>query len=151
MVGGTAFRPNPANFGVIRVDPGWLYLLRNANLFKVGKTANPKRRFLGEARTWLPDMELIAVKPFWDVSVLERLLHSGLAKFWYEGEWHQFSNEIDSRFLIDGFCKFSDNDRDLNSIDFIYRVNGSGMAELIREHNHRRISLRQWQREAGAG
>jgi len=31
------------------VDPGWLYILRNADLFKAGKTTDPKRR-LREAR-----------------------------------------------------------------------------------------------------
>jgi hypothetical protein len=32
------------------VDPGWLYVLKNGDLFKVGKTTDPERR-VREART----------------------------------------------------------------------------------------------------
>ena len=35
-----------------------------------------------------------------------------------------------------------------NTVDFGYWIGGSGMGELIMEQNRRRISLRQWQREA---
>jgi len=144
------FRPNLDIFGVPRVDPGWLYIVKNGDLFKIGKTTNPKRRLFREARTWLPDIKLVGVKPFWNIGKLERQLHSGLAQFWYSGEWHQFPDDT-YEWLFEDFSNFYDEDRDMNSVDFIYWVNGSGMSELIMEQNHRRISLRRWQREAGAG
>jgi hypothetical protein len=144
------FRPDLDIFGVRRLDPGWLYIVENGGLFKIGKTTNPSRRLLREARTWLPDMELVGVKPFWNIRELERQLHSGLANFWYAGEWHKFSDDTYD-WLFEDFCEFYDEDRDMNSVDFIYWINGSGMAELIIEQNNREISLRRWQREAGAG
>lgn len=144
------FRPNLDIFGVSKLDPGWLYIIKNGSLFKIGKTKNPNRRLLKEARTWLPDMEIVGVKPFWNISELERQLHSGLADHWYSGEWHQFPDDTYD-WLFDDFRGFYDEDRDMNSVDFIYWINGSGMAELIIEQNNRRISLKRWQREAGAG
>ena len=85
-------------------------------------------------------MNLIGVKPFWNISALERELHSGLANFWYAGEWHQFpDNTYD--WLLEDFRGFYDDDRDMNSVDFIYWINSSGMAELIMEQNSRQISL----------
>ena len=151
MASRSEFRPNLDIFGVSRHDPGWLYIVRNADLLKVGKTIDPKRRLFREARTWLPDMELIGVKPFWNIHDLERLLHCGLAQFWYSGEWHKFPDGDCSEFLITGFREFYDDDRDMNSVDFIYWFNSSGMGELVMEQNHRQISLRKWQREVGVG
>ncbi len=144
------FRPNLDIFGVARLDPGWLYIVKNGPLFKIGKSINPTRRLLRDARTWLPDLELIGVKPFWKISALERQLHSGLANYWYAGEWYQFPDDTYG-WLFEDFRGFYDEDRDMNSVDFIHWINGSGMCELIMEQNNRRISLRQWQREAGAG
>jgi hypothetical protein len=129
------------------VDPGWLYILRNADLFKAGKTTDPKRR-LREARIWLPNGEVIGVKPFWNTHILERTLLCGIANHWLEGEWHQFPDDTYSEFLVKGFRAFDDDDRNKNSVDFQYWINGSGMGEVIMEQNHRRISLRRWQREA---
>jgi hypothetical protein len=151
MTSVSAFRPNPDIFGVARADPGWLYLVRNGELFKIGKTTDPKRRLFRDAKTWLPDMELIGVKPFWNISSLERLLHCGLANCWYAGEWHRFPDKDYIDFLSDGFREFYDDDRDMNSVDFIYWFNGSGMGDLVLEQNYRKMSLRKWQREAGAG
>jgi hypothetical protein len=145
------FRYNLAIFGVQRESPGWLYLIRNGDLFKVGKTRNPKRRLFRDAKTWLPDMELIGVKPFWNYSRLERELQCGLANYWHAGEWHKFDCEEDYEFLVDGFKEFYDDDIDKNSVDFIYWINGSGMAELLHEQCNREISLRRWQREAKHG
>jgi hypothetical protein len=144
------FRPNLDAFGVNRLDPGWLYIVKNGPLFKIGKTTNPSRRLLKEARTWLPNLDVVGVKPFWNISQLERQLHSGIANFWYSGEWHQFPDDTYD-WLFENFRGFYDEDRDMNSVDFIYWINGSGMAELIIEQNRRRISLKRWQREAGAG
>jgi Meiotically up-regulated gene 113 len=131
-------------------DAGWLYIIKNASLFKIGSTTNPARRLSKDARTWLPDLELVGVKPFWNVRSLEGTLHCGLANFWYSGEWHQFPDETYD-WLFDDFQKFHDEDRNKNSRDFHYWINGSGMAELIVEQNHRKISLRKWQREASVG
>jgi hypothetical protein len=49
------------------------------------------------------------------------------------------------------FEAFDDRDRNKNSVDFGYWIGGSGMGEVIMEQNHRRISLRGWQRVAGSG
>jgi hypothetical protein len=115
-------------------------------MLKVGKTTNPKRR-ARDARTWLPDVDIIAFKPFWEIGRLERTMHAGLANLWHRGEWHSV-DEIDCQFLVDGFREFYDDDRDMNSVDFIYWFNGSGLAEVAVEGNSRRLSLREWQREA---
>ena len=39
-------------------DPGWLYVMANGNLVKIGKTHNPERR-IRDARTWIPDGKVI--------------------------------------------------------------------------------------------
>ncbi len=144
------FQYNLAVFGVRRQDPGWLYMIKNGDLLKIGKTTNPARRLYRDAKTWLPDMELIGVKPFWDYSRRERELHCGVANFWYAGEWHRFPTENNAEFLVEGFKEFNDDDIDQNSVDFIYWINGSGMAELLHEQCDRQISLRRWQREASS-
>ncbi|MBI5263853.1 MAG: hypothetical protein HY852_18750 [Bradyrhizobium sp.] len=128
------------------INGGWLYILRNGDLLKLGKTTNPKRR-LREACTWLPNGEVIGIKPFWCVHELERTLLCGIANFWFEGEWHEFPDDSWSDFLISGFREFSDHDRSRNTVDFSYWIGGSGMGEVIMEQNHRRISLRRFQRE----
>lgn len=129
------------------VDPGWLYILRNDDLFKIGKTAHPQRR-MQEARTWLPDGKVIGIKPFWSIHQFERTLLCGLANHWFEGEWHRFPDVNWSSFLVDGFRQFDDHDRNKNTVDFGYWISGSGMGEVVMEQTHRRISLRRWQREA---
>jgi T5orf172 domain len=139
--------PFPAWTRCQPIDPGWLYIVQNGQLLKVGKTTNPKRR-LREAQTWLPEGEVIGIKPFWNIHVYERTLLCGIANYWLEGEWHRFPDEGHSGFLISGFRLFDDHDRNKNTVDFSYWIGGSGMGELIMEQNHRRISLRQWQRRA---
>lgn len=130
-----------------QVDPGWLYILRSQDLLKVGRTTDPRRR-LREARTWLPDVVVEGVKPFWHVREFERTLLCGLAQFWHRGEWH-FSRVLDDlNFVVEGFQMFDDHDRARNTVDFSYWIGGSGMGELACEQNSRQISLRQWQREA---
>ncbi len=131
------------------IDPGWLYILRNGDLFKVGKTTHPKRR-LREARTWLPTGEVIGIKPFWHVHEFERTLLCGIANFWHEGEWHRFPDESWSDVLTEGFRIFDDHDRSKNTVDFSYWIGGSGMGEVIMEQNHRRVSLRRFQRDERA-
>lgn len=139
--------PLPAWTSRQPIDPGWLYILRADTLFKVGKTTNPRRR-LREALTWLPDGEVVGMKPFWTIHQFERTLLCGIANFWHEGEWHRFPDSSWSDPLVEGFREFDDHDRNKNTVDFGYWIGGSGMGELIAEQNHRRISLRRWQREA---
>jgi hypothetical protein len=129
------------------VNPGWLYILRSGSLFKVGKTTNPRRR-IRQAQTWLPDGEVIGIKPFWRIHEFERILLCGIANFWHKGEWHQFPDETWSDFLTTGFRMFDNHDRNKNTVDFGYWIGSSGMGELIVEQNSRRISLRRWQHEA---
>lgn len=129
------------------VDPGWLYILRSGDLFKIGKTTHPQRR-LKEAGTWLPDGEVVGVKPFWCIHEFERTLLCGIANFWHAGEWHRFPNIEWSSALTDGFRMFDNHDRNRNTVDFSYWIGGSGMGELVMEQNRRRVSLRSWQREA---
>ncbi len=143
------FRPDLDIFGVPKLDPGWLYVIKDSGRFKIGKTTNPMRR-LRTAKTWLPTMEVVGIKPFWNISALERQLLSGLAQFWICGEWYAFPDDTYD-FLFEDFGAFYDEDRDMNSVDFIYWINSSGMGELLMEHARRKISLRKWQREAGTG
>jgi hypothetical protein len=139
--------PMPAWSMCQLINPGWLYILRNGELLKIGKTTRPMRRFR-EAQTWLPDGEVIGMKPFWCIHKFERTLLCGIANHWYQGEWHKFPDSTWSEFLIDGFRMFDDHDRNKNTVDFGYWIGGSGMGEVIMEQNRRRISLRRWQREA---
>ena len=129
------------------VDPGWLYLLKNGELFKVGKTKSPHRQ-LQQARTWLPEADIVGIKPFWSVAEFERTLLCGIANFWVDGEWHQFPDAIWSDFLVEGFQAFDDHNRNKNTVDFSYWIGGSGMGELIAEQNRLKLSLRRWQRAA---
>jgi hypothetical protein len=75
---------------------------------------------------------------------------SGLVQFWVAGEWYECSDDS-CDLLFEDFSNFYDEDRDMNSVDFIYWINGSGMAELLIKHNRRRISLKRWLREAKFG
>lgn len=134
-------------FGVSCVDPGYIYLVSNGDLIKIGKTNHPLRRLKKEARTWLPDLEIIAVKPFWGVTQTERDLHTALSSYWYHGEWCKISDENDRELLVEGMQELSDDDRDTNSVDFIYFMNSSGMAEFCIELSERQSSLRAFQKE----
>jgi hypothetical protein len=71
-------------WGIRRVDPGYIYIIENHGRYKLGKTNSTQAR-LRSARTWLPDMALVAFKPFWGVSHHERQLHTGFASYWYAG------------------------------------------------------------------
>jgi len=141
------FRPDLRIFGVPKLDAGYLYIVKVGPRFKIGKTTNPKRRLLA-AKTWLPEFDLIGVKPFWNISALERDFLAGLAQFWFSGEWHEFPDE-DYDYIFDDFAAFYDEDRDMNSVNFIYWMHEFG--EILMEYNSRQISLRKWQRDAGAG
>src|ERR1700730_6157812 len=98
--------PLPLWTNVRPIDPGWLYILQNGDLLKIGKTKNPKRRLCREARTWLPDGNVIGVKPFWEIHDFERTLLCGLANHWHSGEWHHFPDSSYSDFLTNDFRLF---------------------------------------------
>ncbi|MCD0421927.1 GIY-YIG nuclease family protein [Rubrivivax sp. JA1024] len=130
-------------FGVERNDPGWIYIFENGDLLKVGKTTAPKRR-IREARTWIPTIKIVGIKPFWNVSSIERTIHEGCAPYWHGGEWFEFETRNDYQLLIDGFQEFYEEDPDSNSVDFIYWWNSSGFAEFSIERRAQRMSLRRW-------
>jgi hypothetical protein len=112
---------------------------------KIGKTKDPLRRLLREAQTWSPDpLELIGVKPFWNITRIEYSLHSGLAEFWHRGEWHRFDDPYWFDFFVSRFRALSDKNRDANSVDVIYWMNGDNYAEAIRMQREHKMSLRAW-------
>jgi hypothetical protein len=132
---------------VRRVDPGYIYILENGGRYKIGKSTGTERR-LRAAKTWLPDMKLVGFKPFWGMSHHERCLHTGFARYWYSGEWFDFAGDDDARdLLIEGFVAFSDDNPDMNSVNFIYWFNGEGMAEFLMEMSAQKLSLPKFQRQ----
>lgn len=135
---------------ITRVDPGYIYVIEHHGQYKIGKTRRTKER-LKAAKTWLPDMNLIGLKPFWGMSHHERLLHKGFAFYWYSGEWYKFEGDDDARdLLLDGFTAFSDDNPDNNYRDFIYWYNGDGMAELVMAMHEQKRSLRKFQQQESA-
>jgi T5orf172 domain len=134
------FRPDLRIFGVPRTDAGYIYIVEDRNKFKIGKSTNPSTR-LKAARTWLPDIKLIGCKPFWNISKIERSLHTAFSRSWYTGEWIDFESDDDKHILLEGFCEFSDTDYDWNSVDFIYWFNSNGMSEFSIERSRQQISL----------
>ena len=130
-----------------RVDPGYLYIIQSHSMYKIGKTVHSTAR-LRAARTWLPDMEVVGIKPFWQVSYPERALHAGFARHWYDKEWFEFKDEEGvQEVLVDGFRAFRDDDPDRNSVDFIYWFNGEGMAEFFIEMARQKLSLPKFQKQ----
>ena len=134
-------------WGVVRAEPGSVYICRERNRLKIGKTTRPVSQRLREAKTWAPDLELLGSRPFWNISRIERHLHCGFAEGWYAGEWFEFEDKRIESILLDGFLAFSTTNRDMNSVDFIYWMNGDGMAEYVMEMNSRKLSLQKFQRE----
>ena len=49
------------------------------------------------------------------------------------------------KFFIDAFCEFDDEDRDSNSIEFAYWMNGTNYAEAVRMQREHKMSLKAWQ------
>ncbi|MGO4571811.1 GIY-YIG nuclease family protein [Microvirga sp. 2TAF3] len=137
------FRPNLKVFGINPIDPGWIYMIKHGDLIKIGKSKNPTKRIL-QAKTWLPALEVVGVKPFWNISDVERRIHEGLTQSWYDREWFSFKDDEFGPVFIDDFQGFYDDDRDMNSVDFIYWFNGSGMAELAMERHQQGLSLPKW-------
>jgi hypothetical protein len=120
--------------------------MSNRDLYKIGKSTNPTRRIFRDAKTWLPDLQVIGIKPFWNVTDIERMLHEGLTGFWHDREWFKFQDDPFEEYFIETFQEFYDEDRDMNSVDFIYWYNGTGMAEFAMERQHQNLSLRKWLR-----
>jgi hypothetical protein len=127
-------------------EPGYVYIIENAGKFKIG-SSKPGRNRLRAAQTWLPDMMILGVKPFWDYKEKERLLHVGCADCWYDGEWFLPLDNDYREFLFSEFNAFSDDDINKNSVDSICFYNGSGMAEFAMEQHSQDIPLRQFQRQ----
>ena len=101
------------------------------------------------------DIEVIAMKPFWNISELERMIHEGLSDCWHKGEWFNFLDDGMRDFVVAGLCGFYEKDRDMNSVDFIYWYNGSGMVEFQIEREFsasipQTFSARPRRKKAGA-
>jgi hypothetical protein len=144
------FRLNLQYYGVPRLDPGWIYAVKTGNLIKVGRTTDPSRRLLREARTWSPEaLEIIGVKPFWNVHKIEYSLQSALAEHWHRGEWHKFEDQYWLDFFVNAFQEFTDDDFDTNSVTFIYWMNGTNYSEAVRMQCEYKMSLRKWQQCRG--
>lgn len=130
-----------------REDPGFIYIVESQGKYKIGKSKGAQKR-LSAAKTWLPDMKLIGQKPFWRMSHHERCLHTGFARYWYSGEWFDFTGDDDARdLLLEGFTAFRDEDPDRNSVDFIYWFNGDGMAEFLIEQASQKLPLPKFQKQ----
>lgn len=130
-----------------RVDPGYIYIVESNGRYKIGRTKRTRAR-LKAAKTWLPDMVLIGLKPFWGVSHHERLLHTGFASYWYSGEWFDFKGDDDARdLLLEGFVAFSDDSPDANSVNFIYWYSGEGMIEFQMAMHDQKLTLPKFQKE----
>ena len=133
-------------WGILRSDPGYIYVLEHSGRYKIGRSKRPEQR-IREAQTWLPDLKVIGSKPFWNVSYVERCLHVGFSRDWYSREWFEFADEADRDFFLEGFEEFSDDHVDRNSIDFIYWMNGGGMAEFVMELEKQQLSVKAFQRQ----
>lgn len=133
-------------WGIPRANAGYLYVIESNGRLKIGKSKNRETR-IRAARTWLPDMTVIGVKPFWQMDALEYRLHEGLAQWWYEGEWFDFGDDPYKEDFLHDFRAFQDDDaeRDMNSINAAHWM--SEMIEIAMEHASRDQSLRAFQRE----
>jgi hypothetical protein len=129
-----------------RLDPGYLYIIQAGGRLKIGKSKSGKSR-LREAKTWLPDMTLIGVKPFWLIGSYEKDLHTGLAQWWYEGEWFHPGDDPYLKDFLFNFRAFSDDEaqRDMNSVNFLYWMHDMG--EIAMERASRGQGLRAFQRD----
>jgi Meiotically up-regulated gene 113 len=135
------WQPDLNLYGIEPRDPGWVYALLTRNRIKVGKTTDPNRRLLREAKTWCPDeLRVVGVKPFWNIGRIERTLHIALAEHWHYGEWHEF---------VDAFRIFEDeqDSRSRNSVNFIYWMNSTtNYSEAVMTKCKHRMSLAAWRR-----
>jgi hypothetical protein len=128
-----------------RVNAGYIYVIEAGTRLKIGKGRQRESR-LRAARTWLPDMTLVGVKPFWNVDDCEKDLHEGLAQWWYSGEWFDFKGDPYLESFIADFKAFSDDEafRDQNSVNFLYWMHE--FLEIAAERVSRNQRLRPFQR-----
>ncbi|MEM7746432.1 MAG: hypothetical protein AAF409_22285, partial [Pseudomonadota bacterium] len=68
---------------------------------------------------------------------VEDAIHVGLAQFWKQNEWYDFGSDEFMEYFADEFRAFSDDDINSNSVNFIYMMNGTGMAEFTLERSGR--------------
>lgn len=130
-------------FGVEAQDPGFVYVVKAGSRYKIGRTVAPKDR-MRAARTWLPELQIVGIKPFWGYKNTERLMHVGFARAWKTAEWFELPDEGYRMALVDGFAAFDDHDINRNSVDFIYWFNGDGMAEFVMERSKQGTSIPQF-------
>ncbi|MFB9343705.1 GIY-YIG nuclease family protein [Aminobacter aganoensis] len=144
----TDFQPEPwvRNFDVHTSDPGWLYVLKSGSRLKIGTTTDFNSRFR-TARTWIPDIQVVGVKPFWECIHLERILHIALSDYWIGGEWFNFDRDEFEQYFLETFCEFYDKDINRNSVEFTYWMNSTGMSEFTIEYSRRGVSLPEWRRQ----
>ena len=93
-------------------------------------------------------MEVIGVKPFWNHRFLENSLHIGLANFWKSNEWYDFGQDEFFAYFLDEFRTFSNGDINRNSVNFIYMMNGTGMAEFTIEQSQQGTPKKRFLRES---
>jgi hypothetical protein len=129
-----------------RLDAGYIYLIEAGRRLKIGKARQREPR-VRAAKTWLPDMTILGVKPFWNVDQCEKNLHEGLAQSWYSGEWFDLFDDPYREDFIANFKAFSDDDanRDQNSINFLYWMHD--FLEIEAERGSRNQRLRPFQRD----
>jgi len=130
-------------FGVNPVEPGYVYVVESDGRFKIGRSKNQHSR-IQAAKTWLPDIRIVGVKPFWNYTEIEKLMHIGFAVCWYEKEWFAPLDYGYRDTLVEGFSAFSDTDINRNSVDFVYWFNGEGMAEFVREQYDQQLSIKRF-------
>lgn len=138
-----------SNFGVEPKDPGYIYVLHANSRLKIGRSINKQTR-IKQAKTWLPECEVIGVKPFWNHKSIEKYLQLGMVRFWVTGEWYEFEGDEFEDWFLTEFQAFSETDINKNSIDFIYFMNSTGMSELTLEFSERGSSKLGFQREESA-
>ncbi|MBW0368276.1 GIY-YIG nuclease family protein [Ensifer adhaerens] len=146
-----SFEPSPylGRFGIASGDPGYIYVLRSQSRLKVGRSTGKSDR-LRQARTWIPDAEVLGIKPFWNHRDVEKYLQLGLSMFWYKGEWYDFKGDEFEGWFLDEFVAFDDVDINRNSINFIYFMNSSGMSEYTLEFSQQGVSKARFQRDESA-
>lgn len=91
-------------------------------------------------------MNVVGIKPFWNVSRIERLLHVGMSISWYDREWFEPLDESYLDTMTGQFKEFYDEDINRNSVDFIYWYNSSGMAEFAIDLNYQKVSVKKFMR-----
>ena len=115
-------------WNIPRLDAGFIYVIKDSNRLKIGKSVTPRTR-IQEAKTWLPEMVLVGVKPFWNINTIEKNLHESLAQWWFDKEWFKFNDDTYQEQFIDNFVAFSDQELDRD------KKIGRAHAELQSHHD----------------